>query len=65
MEDKCKQHGHGNAGQVERTEINSCADLLLTTSSQYSCKFKRNVSTKSFGIFVSTSSLGSEMKFTR
>ena len=45
MENKCKENGHGNAGQVERTEINTSADLLLTASGQYSWKVKRMIST--------------------
>ena len=45
MENKCKENGHGNAGQVECTEINTSADLLLTASGQYSWKVKRMIST--------------------
>jgi hypothetical protein len=44
MENKCKQNGHGNADHVERTEINTSADLLLTASGQYSWKVKRMIS---------------------
>ena len=35
MEDKRKQHGHGDAWQVERAEINDSADLLLAAACEH------------------------------
>ena len=33
MQDECKQHGQGDACQVEGDKIDTRADLLLTASS--------------------------------
>lgn len=38
MEDKRKQHSHGDACQVERAEINECANLLLAAACEHTWK---------------------------
>jgi hypothetical protein len=42
MEDKRKQHSHGDSCQVERAKINDCADLLLATACDHTWKIEKH-----------------------